>query len=879
MSISTVFPNTFKLLLIALLSLGFSTLASAQIPAGGANGGRPGFNPAQMNIGRFYGKVVDDNTGKGIGYASVQLIGMRFDSTSRSMKPAVIAGQLTEENGDFSLENLPIMGEFTLKVVIIGYDAVEKKVSFGVKMGPGVRPDPSMVDKDLGNIRISTSSEMLKEVTVDAEASGVGLALDKKIFKVDRNNLAAGGTAEDALRTVPSLTVDIDGNLTLRNAAPQLFVDGRPTALSLDQIPADAIDNVEIITNPSAKYDASGGNAGIVNIVLKKNRRVGYNGSVRAGLDMRGRGNLGGDINARDRKINAFLSGSANMRRSITNGETDRINLFGSPRTEVFQENRSTTDRYFLNGRAGFDWFVNNRNTITLAGNYTQGQFDPTDRQNIHTDTILQNVIGASDAVRTSETSRGFRNLGGQLLYKHLFPRDGMEWTADINYNGSRNEGEGTFITDYANDQLDGRQQQDSKGGNDFVTAQTDYVMPLKNGLKVEAGARAAIRNFRTENANFQYDYLLNEYVQVVNFADRYRYNDQVYALYGTFSQSFKKWGYQVGLRVESSQYTGELPANGQVFENDYPFTPFPSVFLTYKVNEEDNVQLNYSRRINRPGFFQLIPFPDFSDSLLLSRGNPDLLPEFTNSLEFSYQNIFNKQHNVLFTAYFKQATDLITRYQFTEYNEFLGRDAVVSSFANANSSIAYGAEITFKNTLWKSLEITSNLNAYNSIVDAGNVEANLRNEQFTWFIKENISYKLPKQFTLQVNGEYQSRTAFAASTGGGGRWGGGGGHGGWGGTSNTAQGYTRPVWFVDLSLRKDLWQRKASVTLAFEDVFRSRRNGSFTGSSFFTQDTWRLRDPQFVRLNFSYRFGKFDVSLFKRKNTKVSTEGMEGMF
>ncbi|MFM7399714.1 MAG: TonB-dependent receptor plug domain-containing protein, partial [Bacteroidota bacterium] len=323
--------------------------------------GRPGGmgNFQQMNIGRFYGKVVDDATGKGIGYASVQLYGMKWDSTSKKMENTLLAGQLTLENGDFSLENLPVMGEFTLKINFLGYALTETKVSFNLqgagrpngagRPGGGGMPQAGAVDKDLGNIKLSASSNMLKEVTIEAQGGQVSLALDKKIYKVDKDNVAAGGTAEDALKNVPTLNVDIDGNLTMRNASPQLFVDGRPTNMTLDQIPADAIDNVEVISNPSAKYDASGGGAGIVNIVLKKDRRVGYNGSVRTGIDMRGRGNLGGDLNARQNKFNAFVGLNLNQRRNITVSSTERQNFnFAKIATsDVSQSNRPVSDGFF----------------------------------------------------------------------------------------------------------------------------------------------------------------------------------------------------------------------------------------------------------------------------------------------------------------------------------------------------------------------------------------------------------------------------------------------------------------------------------------------------------------------------------------------------
>lgn len=839
-------------------------------------------NAAQFNIGRFYGKVVDDASGKGLGYASVQLTGMRLDSVTKSMQPVLLAGQLTAENGDFSLENLPIRGQFTLKITFLGYGEVKQKISFGNSdiqpgSGPpaGSRPgaNASVVDKDLGNIRLAISDQVLKEVTITGEASQVTLTLDRKIYRVDKDGVAAGGTAEDAMKNIPSLNVDIDGNLTLRNAAPQIFVDGRPTTLSLDQIPADAIDNVEVITNPSAKYDASGGNAGIVNIVLRKDRKVGYNGSVRTGVDMRGRFNLGGDLNVRQGRINTFVSGNLNQRRSLSRGGTDRQNLFGTPRTNVFQTTDSQNKGLFATGRAGIDWFVDNRNTFTVAGSYTHGGFEAMDDLNIRTDTI---GAQSSLALRKGESHRAFDNYGGQLLYKHLFPKEGKELTADINYNGSGFENNALYHTDYQYSPLETRQKQTGSGTNNFFTVQTDFVNPITSKMKMELGGRVAVRDYQSNNRNDQFNFLTDEYVRAPGFADRYKFDDRILAAYGTFSHSFPKWGYQVGLRAESSNYTGTLLDIDSTFKNEYPLSLFPSLFVTYKLNEDDNLQVSYTRRINRPSFFNLIPFYDFSDSLLLSRGNPGLRPEFTNSFELQYQNIFAQGHNLLMSVYYKQATDLITRFQYPEFDSLQNRNVGVSTYINANSSTAYGTELTLKNTFFKLIELTSNVNLYNSVVDAQNIESSLKVTQFTWFLKENLTVRLPQAFTLQVSGSYQSRTAYSTDSGGGGRGpGGGGGGGGWmGGATSTAQGYSIPVWYMDASLRKDLWKRKGSLTLNVQDIFRSRRTGSHSESAFFVQDTWRRRDPQMVRLSFSYRFGKFDVSLFRRKNTRVENEG-----
>lgn len=840
---------SFALMMAVLLT----TNLSAQNFPGGPGGMPPGKN------GRFYGKVVDEK-GKGVGYATVQLSAMQPDPATKEMKEVLLAGQITEDNGDFSLENLPTKGEFTLKISFIGYSEIERKVSF----------DKTGFDKDLGNIPLVATAQVLETVTVKAEAATTTLALDRKIYRVDKDATTAGGNAQDALKNVPSLSVDVDGNVTLRNSSPQIFVDGRPTTLSLDQISADAIESIEVITNPSAKYDAGGGQAGIVNIVLKKEKRIGYNGNVRAGTDTRGGYNAGGDINARGEKINLFASGNFNRMHGFSDAETRRQNLFGDPLTTITQTTDNEMNGFFANGRAGLDWFVDNRNTLTFSGNYTRGKFQPEDVISIRTDSLFQDHTAFTEAIRSSMNDRNFRNLGASAQFKHLFPKAGAEWTADLNFNRVKFMGGGEFNTEYLGSEFETHERQEGKGSGQFITFQSDFVNPITDKIKVEGGVRAALRSNTSGTDNSYFDSATGQWVTVSTLADHFAFDDNVYAAYSTFSQQFKKWGYQVGLRAESSFYSGRLTDVDSSFAINYPISLFPSVFVTRQLNDLDNIQFSYTRRINRPNFFQTMPFTDFSDSLNLQRGNPDLLPEFTNSLELSYQNIFTKGHNLLVSLYYKQATDLITRYQFTEFNEDLGKEVVVASFANSDKSIAYGAEITVKNSFFNKLDLTTNFNIYNSKLDASNIESDLITERVSWFVKENISLKLPLQFTLQLSGEYRSKASYTPSSGNQMPW--------MPGPTNTAQGYTIENWFVDAALRKDLFNNKASITLNVQDIFRTRRNGTYTSSDIFIQDTWRVRDAQVARLNFSYRFGKMDASLFKRKNMKMNTQGMDMM-
>ncbi len=334
--------NAVMRIVFFTLSLLITTGLSAQYPGGGRGAGG---NKQNLNMGHLYGKVVDSQTGKGVEGASVLVEGNRYDSAVKKMALAPLKATITQSNGDFSLENLPVTGNLTLKISAIGFKEIDQKVSFGLKMpqnggqGEGGREQMlNMIDKDLGNLKLQADAAYLGNVTVTSTKSLFEMGVDRKIYNVDKNLTSTGQTATEVMKSIPSLSVDIDGNVTMRNATPQLFIDGRPTTMTMDQIPADIIDRVELITNPSAKYDASGGNAGILNIVLKKNKKVGYNGGLRAGTDTRGRVNVGGDINLRQNKVNFFLSGMYNQRKSKSSSFTDRTNLSaGIPTSRIYQ--------------------------------------------------------------------------------------------------------------------------------------------------------------------------------------------------------------------------------------------------------------------------------------------------------------------------------------------------------------------------------------------------------------------------------------------------------------------------------------------------------------------------------------------------------------
>ncbi len=863
----------------------------AQFP----QGDRGNFSNPKYNVGHFYGKIIDGKTGKAVEFATLQLFQTRMDTITKKMRPMLVSGALTETNGDFSMENLPVMGEYTLKITAIGYDSLVQKISFDIDFKSIQQGNWQKalggVDKDLGNIKLNGLAIQLSEVVVSGEEPVYRMELDKKVYNVAKDPSSAGTTTDEVLKKIPGVNVDLDNNVTLRNASPTIFVDGRPTTLTIDQIPSDVVDKIEVITNPSAKFDASGGQAGIINIVMKKNRRIGYNGGLRAGIDKRGKINLGGDINVRQGKVNVFATGNFNQRKSLSFNSTDRYNYIDSPLTNIFQKDTMTSTNHFAFGSLGFDYFMNNRNTITLSGNYVQGQFEPIDNIYILTDTLLASSVNSSNAIRHTDNKRSFENYGGALSFKHIFPKDGQDWTADLNYNQSSSDNAGFFTTQYYDDgqQPIGaliQQQQNGSGTNRFFTAQTDLEYPTSDSIKIEAGVRAALREFTSENHVLLFDDSTDQFVEIPDL-NNYTFNDKVFAAYFTFSNQLRKLRYQAGLRVESSYYTGNLTDVNESFKNNFPISLFPSGFVSYELNTTSNLQLSYTRKIDRPNFFQLMPFTDYSDSLNLQRGNPDLQPQFTNTMELSYEKDLNHNNSILASAYFKNTNQLITRYQQLQFDSALSEDAIINTYVNANSSYLYGIELTSTNSIKKWMTLSADVNVYESYINGTNIESNLTNQQLSWFVKLNTSFKLPKNFTIQLSGDYQSKASIPQGSGGGGGGGGGGmgrmfggGGGGYGGGSpSTLQGYIKPVYTVDVSFKKEfLKNRAASVTLSFSDILRTRQYVTVYNTDFFDQTSSRFRDPQFVRLNFNWRFGKFDTSLFKRKSMKGSQDLMQDM-
>lgn len=820
---------------------------AAHRPGTGASGGAQ--RPQGPAIGHIYGKLLDATTGKPVPYSSVALL--------RAKDSSVVTGMLSQTNGDFSLENLP-MGAYLVRIDFMGYNRLQKKVLI----------TGQTAEQDLGNIKMSPNVKALAEVEVTGQKSAFQMGIDKKVFNVDRNLVSVGGTATDVLKSVPAVNVDIDGNVTVRNASPNIFVDGKPSTLTLDQIPADAIESVELVTNPSAKYDAEG-MSGILNIVLKKNKKAGINGSVNASVSNGNRYNAGGNIAVRQGKWNVFANYTINSNHSTGYGYTHRTNFADSSSALNYlkQDDRNSSKPLFQFGRFGADYAIDNRNTISLSQNIVAGDFKNYDNLLSTFQDAGHDITSLSD--RVTNTNMSFRNYTTALNFTHNFAKPSQALTVDANANFSRLHRGGDFITQ-AQDPLGGNlgqpvyQDNNTAGKTSFITLQSDYTNPIGKNGKLEAGLKTTLRNFTSTYDVYDIDTTTQESKFNPLLSNDYKYSEQIYAGYLNYANTIGKFGYQVGLRGEQYVYSGEIPSANEHFKptKSRPGL-FPSLFLSQKLAHDQELQLNYSRRVTRPNFFQLIPYRDYSDPQNQREGNPNLKPEYTNSFEFSYAKNW-KSSNFLATLYYRNTTDLITT-----VSDAIGKDTLLTHYVNADKDNSYGAELTMKNTIIRGWDVTTNVNLYQTNLTVKSGDQSYSNNGFSWMAKINSETKLPANFTLQVNGTYQAPSVALPNSGGGGGGRGGGGGGGMQLAQSTAQGKIKGFSGVDMAVKKDFLKNKAaSLTLALSDVFNTRQYQLTQVTPQFEQDYMRKRESRIVKLTFAYRFGKFDNNLFKRKKS-----------
>ncbi|MCM5528715.1 outer membrane beta-barrel protein [Parasegetibacter sp. NRK P23] len=821
--------------------------------------------PPRVKDGKLYGRITDEKTKKGIDAASVQLFIVK--EQDGIFKDSLVRGMLTKPNGDFSFEGLPLNDSLKMMLSAVGYAFTEY----------GLNPIGATGAQDAGNIKLAPEATVLDNVTVTASRPTMQMGIDRKVFNVEKNLMATGGTAVDIMRNIPSITVDVEGNIELRNSTPQIFIDGRPTILTLEQIPADNIERVELITNPSAKFDAASG-GGIINVILKKNRRLGFNGTVSAGIGTPEVLNGNANLNLREGKFNFFLSGGYNQSGGVARGETFRQNKVNGVTDNFFnQYNRNERDRKFNNIRYGIDYFLDNRNTLSVSQNLTDGRFanrETQDQEYLNSAGILERT-----GYRVSSGRNGFKRNNVQLNYKHLFNSSGKELTADATYNGGSGTNTTNILNTYTN--ADGTEyaspsnvRNAGSSDNDQWTFQLDYVNPINDTRKIETGLRSFINNSNSMFSTFSID---NGGAETkLPLSNNYSFRELVHAGYFTYTDQFKGIGYQAGLRTEISDFEGTLIDSARTFGYKYPNqlkdiwdALFPSLYLSKQVSENTELQLNYSRRIRRPGFRQVNPFIDINDPVNLQQGNPELRPEFTNSLEFNLNQKY-KKGNFLGVIYYRNNNGDITQYSDTisaaQYqqlnNAAVDPNAILNTYINAQSTNRLGLELTLQHKFTRNFDIVPTMNFQYRKVNANVGDLNLSNEGFNWESKLIVNYKITNaspvfnNLGFQVTGEYESPEIIP-------------------------QGRRKEQYGVDFAMRKDLFKdNKGNITFAIDDVFNSKRFGTIYDTDAFYQDSYRRWRVRTFRVTLSYRFGDNNFSLFNRRRgggEERSGDDMEG--
>ncbi len=828
-----------------ILVLG-SFLAKAQVEREEPQG--PVGPQIQLAQQRILGKVVDQATGRGLEAASVQVF-VRNAAGSDSL----VRGQLTKGNGEFAFEGLPQADSFRVDITGIGYTPWSQVVTL-----------PQAGFLDLGNVSIATESQVLGNVVITAQQRpALQMGIDRKIFSVENNITSAGGTALDVMRNIPSVSVDAEGSVQLRNAQPQIFVDGRPTILTPDQIPADQIERIELITNPSAKFDASS-SAGIINIVMKRNRRMGLNGiaTIGGGHPSIFNGNL--SVNARQGKVNLFATGGYNQSGGLARGRTFRQNKRNGVVEDYFNQ-FSETDRMrrFRSIRFGVDFFASIRNTLSLTQNIVKGTFSNEETQD--QEYLNRSKTMERYGLRRADAESDFERYNTQLNFTHRFPKQGQQLSANLNYNtGSGNEASNIvnsfFLPDGTPYSSPARVRNSGRNNSDQYTFELDYTNPLSENSKFEAGARSFSNKQKSYFSSFS---LLNGSETLLPLSNNYAYSETVNAAYFSFSNKINTFGYQVGLRAEVSRFEGELIDSAKKFGYDYPRSAdrffdalFPSVFLTKQAGDNTELQVNYTRRIRRPNFWQLNPFIDINDPVNLRQGNPLLQPEFVNSFEFNYSQNYQKG-NFLGVVYYRNNLRDITRFSDTINaslyqqlnNAAIDPNAILNTFINARSTNRLGMELTLQHRFSPQFDIVPTIDMQYRKVNAD--EYRLSNSGFNWDaeLTANLRFAaqsgLLKNMGLQLVGEYESEEV-------------------------TVQGRNAAQYQLDFGLRKEfLKDKRGTLSFNINDIFNSQRFGNIYDTDNFFQESYFRRNVRSFRINFTYKFGNDDFKIFGRDNRR----------
>lgn len=789
----------------------------------------------QAQSGKITGSVIEKTSNTPVEAAAVSLLSGKDSS--------VVAGTETNAEGKFTFDNVSF-GKYSLRVNSVGYSKAIVRGIIVDKNNSEIKLDPVLLKSG------ETSTE---EINVEAERSAVEFKGEKKIFNVEQSMNVQGGSAVDVLKNIPSVSVDADGNISLRgNQNVKITVDGKPFGLNnsenrntvLDQIPANLIESVELITNPSAKYEAEN-SAGIINLKLKKKEGLGYNGSLLLNAGSKDKYNGSLNMNFRKDKLNFFGGYDYRLYNFYIDGNNSR-KIFSN--NSDFNQSATGTTRnisHFLKG--GFDYNISEFNSLSYLINYNIRDRRRTDNSSALTVNSLNGGLISQYDFLTNDNSDG-HTIDMSLNYQKKFKDPAKSLSSEIVFtqikdNSINNTSQNFIFPSGINPSLQHRLTDDKTNeGN----ASLDYVHPFSKTSKFETGMKIILRQNDKDYSVEKFNYSSNTYQNDTTQSNDYSYNENIYAAYGTYEMGIDKFSFKAGLRAEQTNTKGELKNTNEITKQDY-FGLFPSLHITQKIGEAQELQLSYSRRINRPQVSMLNPFVTAFDPFNYFAGNPDLKPEYVNSVELGYL-IFTKTTTINPSVFYTHIKDQLSRTR-----KLLDSNIALLTFENYGKTENYGVELVVNSKPAEFININGSASYYKNIIDATNLGSSFKNENYTWNGRLSANIFLPMSSNLGISYFYSGRNVFA-------------------------QGVLEPFQSMDVSLNKDFFEKKLTVGLRVSDIFNTLKfDVKLNNTQGFDESFYRKRDTRSLFVTATYRFGN-DNKLQDKKRRRINdNQGNDG--
>ena len=789
------------------------------------------------------GKILDRQKSEPLGFVNIKVTEQSSDKFA--------GGGITDAGGNFNVSGLKD-GKYTLSLTFMGYKDVTRQFEI----------TPAKREVQFKLLYMAEDAKQLNEVTVTGQRATMKLEVDRKSFDVGQLISNAGQSASDVLDNVPSIEVDNDGNVSLRgNSSVEVWINGKASGLTSDnraqilqQLPAESIDRVEVIDNPSAKFSAEG-SAGIINIVLKKDRKAGYYGSVQAGGDTRGGANTSFNVNYNSRLIDSYIN--LGYRHRANTGHMESQQTSDTYNQTYDSDSKQRGNNFFT--RAGVTLHATTKDDFSLSGMLMHGggnshSYTP------YIYTAVANGLNNYQLDRINRSRTGMDMRYGEFNYRHSFnDKHFIDFTADLSSWKMNNDNwyQDSTVVVGIDDVTYSYQYRPQYINNHRKELKLEYENQVTKNFKIEAGYNG---NFSRENTP-QESYMDNTSFDGTNasedklFFNRFIYKQDLHAFYTTLSYKFGALSLMGGLRgeywrVNTESYTWEQEHDAslreQPFKKDY-FQLFPSVFMSWQMTETQQLQLNYTRRLRRPWGGQLNSFRDTRDATTVSFGNPYLTPEFSNSFSLNYLKQWN-DHSLLVSAYYRPTTDVIQRISYKNKEDGL----FYQTSMNVAKSVSTGLEMTVKNKLWRILDLTTSANAYyyrlngfSYDIDGQTVTGN-SDHNFTWNARMTASLMLPYDISIQTTGRYTARQVIT-------------------------QGYRKANYSIDFGARKNFFNKLFTLSVNCRDLLDSRRFETFTSGPNFTRHQINRRGGRRVSMTLTWNFGNMKQK--KRPNKSHNSE------